>query len=331
MANPSGVGFRLAGRWNLAMMDGPMSRSGKIHALLSTARIANVPSVMSNVMVGVVLGTLTAVESGKQMPGSPWMSAGILAIAGVLLYVGGNFFNDWMDRSWDALHRPERALPSGLFPPTRYLGIATFLLAAGTGLAWAASTRSGLVASGIVLSITSYTLWHKRSTWAVIAMGMCRALLPVMGFLAFYPYIDRVWPVACALFCYIIGLSLSARYESMTEPPKRVAVMARGLLLLAVVLVALGNRGLFLDRLSSICGALPYLAWTGFCLRFRRQPLSKLVSGLLAGIPFVDWMVLLPLAVTLKNEYGAFSVAIAVMPPLAFIFALLLQRLAPAT
>ena len=317
------------------MVATPMNETGKLHALLSTARVANVPSVVSNVGAGVVLGFLTAADSGKQTLGAPWSLVLILAVAGVLLYIGGNFFNDWMDRRWDAVHRPERALPRGLFPPVWYLRLAGCLLASGTGLAWAANAKSGLVAGGIVLSITIYTRWHKQTPWAVVPMGVCRALLPVMGFLAIYPYIDRVWPVACALFCYIMGLSLSARYESMNEPPKRVAVMARGLLLLAVVLVALGNRGLFLDRLASIGGAFPYLVWTGFCLRVWRQPVPKLVSGLLAGIPLLDWMVLLPVAVTLMNDsregFGAVALASAVAPPLAFISALLLQRLAPAT
>ena len=325
------TGFRLVVCRNPRMVTGRMDRSGKLHALLSTSRVANVPSVVSNVWMGVVLGALAAADSGGQIPGPPWILAVVLAVAGVLLYVGGNFFNDWMDRRWDAVHRPERALPRGQFLPSWYLGLAGCLVAAGTALAWTANARSGQVAGGIVLSITIYTLWHKRSAWAVVPMGVCRALLPVMGFLAIYPYIDRVWPVACALFCYIIGLSLSARYESMKEPPKRVAVMARGLLLLAVVLVALGNRGLFLDRLVSIGGALPYLVWTGFCLRFWRQPVPRLVSGLLAGIPLVDWMVLLPVAVTFMNDSGAFALANAVVPPLAFISALLLQRLAPAT
>jgi 4-hydroxybenzoate polyprenyltransferase len=329
-------GFRLAGRRNPRMVAGPMNRTGKLHALLSTARVANVPSVVSNVWVGVVLGTLTAADLGEQTAvGAPWILAVILAVAGVLLYVGGNFFNDWMDLRWDAEHRPERALPRGLFPPSGYLGLAVCLLAGGTGLAWAANSKSGWVATGIVLAITIYTGWHKRSKWTVVPMGLCRALLPVMGFLAIYPYLDRVWPVAGALFCYIIGLSLSARYESMKEPPKRVAVMARGLLLLAVLLVALGNRVLLLDRLPSVCSALPYLAWAGFCLRFWRQPVPKLVSGLLAGIPLLDWMVLLPVALTFMDDsregIGSVAVVSAVVPPLAFISALLLQRLAPAT
>ena len=35
-----------------------MNRSGKLHALLSTARVANIPSVVSNVWLGVILGML---------------------------------------------------------------------------------------------------------------------------------------------------------------------------------------------------------------------------------------------------------------------------------
>ncbi len=312
-----------------------MNRSGKLHALLSTARIANIPSVVSNVWVGVVLGTIMMVYSEERSPSVPWMLAASLALAGVLLYVGGNFFNDWMDRVWDAKHRPERALPRGLFAPRLYLGLAVCLMSAGVGLAWAANLRSGMVAGGIVFWIVIYTVCHKRSTWAVVPMGMCRGLLPVMGFIALSPYMVMIYPVACALFCYIMGLSLSARYESMKEPPKRVAVMARGLLLVTVVMVALGNRGFVLDRLPSIWGVLPYLAWTSFCLRFWRQPVPKLVSGLLAGIPFVDWMVLLPVAMTFISDSreGASPMALAsfLIPPLAFVSALLLQRLAPAT
>lgn len=312
-----------------------MNRLGKLYGLLSTARVANVPSVVSNVWLGVVLGTLAAADSGIRTQNMPWAATLVLAAAGVLLYVGGNFFNDWMDRCWDAVHRPERALARGLFLPSWYLGLTVLLLAGGTGLAWLVNARCGQVAGGIVFSVAIYTLWHKRSAWAVVPMGMCRALLPVMGFLAIYPYIDRVWPVAGALLSYIIGLSLCARYESMTGPPRRVAVMARGFLLLAVVLVAWGNRGLYLDRGASIGGALPYLVWTGFCLRFWRKPVSKLVSGLLAGIPLLDWMVLLPVALTLmsgaRDGLGMMVVGNLLVPPLAFISALVLQRLAPAT
>lgn len=312
-----------------------MNRSGKLHALLSTARVANIPSVVSNVWAGVALGIVMNANSTEQSLAVPWMLAACQAFAGVLLYVGGNFLNDWQDRRWDEDHRPERALPRGLFPPSFYWWLALCLMGAGVGFAWAVNFRSGLVAGGILGCIAIYTVWHKKYAWTVVPMGLCRALLPVMGFLALYPYVDTILPLAGALFCYIVGLSLSARQESMKESSKRSALIPRGLLLLTAIMVAVGNRVVFLDRLPSILGTLPYLMWTGFCLKFRRAPVPKLVSGLLAGIPWIDWMALLPLALTIVNDSREGVVPLAsacvLFPPLAFISALLLQRLAPAT
>jgi len=306
-----------------------MNRSEKIHALLSTARVANIPSVVSNVWLGVAVGMIR-----RATLATPWKIAAGVAASGVFLYLAGNFFNDWMDRGWDAKHRPERALASGLFPPLLYAGLALVLGLLGVLVAGLMGLPTGMVAMGIVFWIMIYTVFHKRTTWAVIPMGLCRALLPVMGFTLFFPFVDGIWPAAGGIFCYIMGLSLSARYESMQEPPKRVAVIARGLLLAAAILIAWGNRGLFLDRIFIVSGVLPYLAWTSVCLRYRRKPISRLVSSLLAGIPLVDWMVLLPVSLSLAaagDGWSGFVVACFAIPPLAFVSALLLQRLAPAT
>lgn len=315
------------------MLRGPMNRSGKLHALLSTARVANIPSVVSNVWLGVILGLFFG---GTKVSDPLWATVGCIALAGVLLYVGGNFLNDWMDREWDRKYRPERALPRGLFPARLYLNLATGLLLGGVGLAaTAGGWRCAAVAAGIVGFIVIYTIWHKRSAWTVLPMGICRGLLPVMGFEAFYPYIDGVWPVACALICYIAGLSLSARYESMAEPSRMIGVVARALLLATAVLMAWENKLMALDPLPSLIGAVIYLGWTSFCLRVWRKPVPKLVSGLLAGIPLVDWIVLLPSSVMLffysDEDVIVVTAACFLVPPLAFISALLLQRLAPAT
>lgn len=310
-----------------------MNRNGKVHALLSTARVANVPSVVSNVWVGLVLGYLRY-QSAYYTPIHVY-DLFLLPLAGVLLYLSGNFFNDWMDRKWDETHRPERALPRGLFSPALYAATAMTLALLGLVTAHSVSHLSAWIALGIVFSIVIYTLVHKRTAWGVIPMGLCRALLPVMGCVALFPYVDDVWPAACALFCYIMGLSLSARYESMAEPPKWIGVMSRGLLLGAAVLVAWGNKHLLITFSPNVLGVLPYLFWTSLCLRIWRRPIPVLVSRLLAGIPLVDWMTLLPLSITL-SLYGTHDVLplivlALIVPPLAFLSALLLQRLAPAT
>ena len=84
--------FRLAVRWNPHMVAGPMNRSGKLHALLATARVANVPSVVSNVWVGVVLGTLAAVSSGSQTLDAPWMLVVLLGGGPECYFMSGEIF-----------------------------------------------------------------------------------------------------------------------------------------------------------------------------------------------------------------------------------------------
>jgi UbiA prenyltransferase family len=304
----------------------------KTHGLLATSRVANVPSVICNVWLGIAIAL---VHRHEEMSGQTWKWASGLALAGVLLYVGGNFLNDWMDREWDARHRPERALPRRLFSVRLYGMLALGLMAGGSLLAWTIHFHSGLVACSIFLAISIYTFFHKRTVWAVIPMGLCRALLPMMGFFAFHPYVDAVLPAAAGLFFYIMGLTLKARYESMSEPPAWVGRVARWLLLATPLLVAWGNRGLFLPNHLILAGVVPYLCLTSFTLRYRLKPISRLVSNLLAGIPLVDWVALLPIALAVSPasllEANAFSLTCLLLPPLAFISAKLLQRLAPAT
>jgi len=309
-----------------------MNRNGKLHALLATSRVANIPSVVSNVFAGIVIGLL-ADHTGQNTPGPTYLIG--LPLAGVLLYVAGNFLNDWMDRSWDVQHRPERALPRGLFPSGLYLAASILLHLAGIGLACFVDQTSGIVAAAIAFWIVVYTLIHKRTAWGVIPMGLCRALLPVMGCVAFFPYVDKVWPAACALLVHIMGLSLAARHEAMKEPPKSVAIMSRILLLATALFAAWGAKLLWADRPSILAGVVPYLIWTSLCLRTWRKPVPLLVSRLLAGIPLVDWMILLPAGLLLRSGAtglpGIFALSCLALPPVAWICALLLQRLAPAT
>lgn len=304
----------------------------RIHALLATARIANVPSVVGNTWVGVV-GAWIADDTAivLAIPLAPTL---LLMMAGVLLYVSGNFLNDWMDRTWDAIHRPERALPGGLFRPGLYLGISVGTGLGGLTLAALTHPAAGWVALGILLAITLYTVWHKRSPWAVVPMGLCRALLPVMGAVGTAGTTGELpfW-FALALFCHIAGLSLSARYESLTHPPPGISHLARSLFAMAAGAAAcavwVSGMGAFWQF-----GVLPYGVWVLLSLTLWRKPVPVHVSRLLAGIPLVDWVVLLPIALLLSTTGAAMSplaIACFTIPPVAFILALLLQRVAPAT
>jgi 4-hydroxybenzoate polyprenyltransferase len=305
-----------------------MNRFGKTHSLLATARIANVPSVVSNVW----LGTALAAMWGRQE--NLWSAAAGLALAGVLIYVAGNFLNDWMDRAWDAKNRPERALPRGLFPPSLYFRLALGFGLLGVILAAATSLAAGAVALGITGAVVIYTLWHKRSPFAVIAMGLCRALLPVMGAVGIGADFSRlvlVVPCAVGLFCHIAGLSLSARTESMVHPPAGVSTLAKSLF--GIALAATGYVGWWHSGAwyLALAGGLPYAIWIFLSLSIWRKPVPLHVARLLAGIPLVDWVVLLPLALALGLAWNPFLIGCLAVPPLAFVLALLLQRVAPAT
>jgi 4-hydroxybenzoate polyprenyltransferase len=310
-----------------------MKRRGAFHALFATARAANIPSVVSNVWLG--LAVLHLPEHGE-FRGFPWSDAWLLMLAGVLLYVAGNFLNDWMDRGWDAMHRPERALPRGLFPPSGYLATAVLSAAAGVGMAAWVNRPAALIATAIVAAIIVYTVWHKKRAWTVIPMGLCRALLPVMGAVGISGNLDRVMETgmiavaaSIALFFHIVGLSLSARFESMKSGP---APGWNGSTCLfgippAILIVA----SAWVKNPWLLTGIIPYAVWVVFCHTRRGKGIGPFVSSLLAGIPLVDWMFLLPMGLADGDPMNATRMACLMIPPLAFVAGLLLQRLAPAT
>jgi len=317
----------------------------KLPLLLASARIANLPSVVSNVWLGVALGVLVAWRWTPSA--SPWPAAILLALSGSLLYLSGNFLNDWHDRHWDALHRPERALPQGAFAPASYLGLALVCGTSGVALAGCVGMGSAIVAVAIALCIVSYTRWHKQTLAAILLVGMCRALLPVLFFIEWplscaKPNLTNVLaetrmevavitPHALALLFYIAGLSWIARCESKSSPPAATRLQARLLLVLSALFMAswyVPNTPRF-----GLLGLLPFGIWLTLCFtRFGNSPRTQ-VSALLAGIPLLDWVALLPLSLSMisRGKLNGFSLVCLLLPPLAFLAGRWLQRLAAAT
>lgn len=319
-----------------------MRHSHKLHALAATARLANIPSVLGNVWLGI------AVASGATAgphPEFPLERAAWLGLAGVSLYLAGNFLNDWADRDWDALHRPERALPRALFPAGFYLSVSAVCGLLGLGLAGAVHLRCLGVALAIGICIVLYTRVHKRAAWAAIPMGLCRALLPVLGFAGFLQpdaWFTTPWKsgaaalTACAfgLWCHIAGLSLSARCESLDQPPTGAMRIAWALFPAAALSMLLASRLLLsLPLRFCVLGLLPYVVWVALCLACCRKPVALQVANLLAGIPLVDWIVLFPLALSVDAARWAtpFPALCLLVPAVALSTGWLLQRLTPAT
>lgn len=327
-----------------------------LRALLATLRIANAPSVVSNVWLGFMVGWIQLGESWSDGSAMPWSQATSVCLAGLLLYFAGNLANDWFDRHWDAVKRPERALPSGLFNPTIYLGASLLLATGGIATGFVVNPMSGYTAIAICGLIATYTYFHKKAMWSVIPMGLCRAGLYFLGFFASWldaGYLEVGYdegPVAfkmfleptilaIGLFVYITGLSLSARYEGMKDAPPGPKVISLSLLVLPIMAMSCPYMGWM--PLKGIVGMVPFAIWLTLCLTRFRKPIPRYVSALLAGIPLVDFIAAAPIALGLASRVPQKSsldvhefpplLALLLIPLAAFILGRLLQKVAPAT
>jgi hypothetical protein len=183
--------------------------------------------------------------------------------------------------------------------------------------------------------IVLYTKIHKQAAWSVIPMGLCRACLPVLGFVGVRGGMggSMLFPAA-ALLLYIIALSLSARWESKAEVPERKKLLSRLLLLGAGIVAAL--LPMMVMPLVGWVGMIAFFLWMLLCVTKYRSPVPAHVSALLAGIPLVDWVTLLPMALIwmqierVEAFDPMFSIAVF-LPPMAFVLGRMLQRVAPAT
>lgn len=327
--------------------------------LLASLRIANAPSVVSNVAFGILLGGWywgfglhDSISTGSVLA---WASA-----VGLLLLFAGNLLNDWHDRDWDARHRPERALPSGRFPPRLYLVLGGIMLVAALALSaflgLAVVINTALIAACIIV----YTLFHKRCLWAVIPMAACRAGLYGFGFLFFSPlgpldlgaslpgtgggFAETLEPRTRAigfalipmigLFGYLVGLSLNARYESLEHPPPGMVLIARSLLFLPLATHSCWWIPWY-PKIGTLA-LLPFALWLLIALFFHRKRLPAFVSALLAGIPLIDFIGIAPAVSTVLGPDQVISddphavIGFAVTLG-AFALARLLQKVAPAT
>ena len=100
---------------------------------LRLGRISNLPTVWTNVLVGVLLAGGSLAD--PRLP--------LLMLALSLFYVGGMFLNDAFDREFDAQHRPERPIPSGQVSARQVFVIGFGLLAIGHGGRGRGQSRSG--------------------------------------------------------------------------------------------------------------------------------------------------------------------------------------------
>lgn len=280
----------------------------RLRTLLVLGRASNLPTVWSNCLAGWWLG---GHASTKRLP--------FLFVGVTLLYVGGMYLNDAFDANFDRQHRKERPIPrEDISAGTVWkLGLLWIVLGLAS-LFWIGHT-TGMLGLLLVFCILLYDAMHKLVTFSPLLMGACRFFV--------YPVAASVgatvtgWAVWCglALALYVIGLSFIARRESARGPVQYWPLI---FLPAPIVLAFVMNTGEY--RQSAVILSLVLGLWLLRSLRtylwaVDRQ-IGRTVSGLLAGIVFVDWL-------AVADAPRILSLIFLVLFGLAIFF----QRFVPAT
>jgi len=231
-----------------------------VAGLADLLRVANLPTVWTNTLVGVLLC------------GAPFDAGATLLLGAALsaFYLGGMALNDYWDRDWDGRHRRQRPLPSGRVSPAAAAAASWLLLALPFPLLLLAPRPAGLAAAGVLLAcIIAYDRFHKRHRRTVVAMAACRLLAPVLPTLALT---GRVVPpvavAAAAQSAYVLLLTVVARRRAGRGRPEDrrrragpVSWLIAGIcavdgvllaLLAAPPLLAVGLAGALLSRLGQV-------------------------------------------------------------------------------
>ncbi len=175
----------------------------KFCALLATGRIANLPTVCSNVLVGFWLSSSLVFAHHWEAPGhdARVFALLLLMLPCCMIYVAGCMLGDALDYRFDVQNRAERPLPRGILTVhgvkrAAYMlfGLALIMLAVSNHLIALARgedfspTHSiiqvheillGLLLSAVVIA---YAFHHKKNRIAaLVMMGSCRFLLVILA------------------------------------------------------------------------------------------------------------------------------------------------------
>ncbi len=282
----------------------------QLRTLLILGRVSNLPTVWTNCLAGWWL------SGGGNYWKLPLLLCGISA-----LYTGGMFLNDAFDAGFDQQRRAGRPIPSGRIPLGQVWRWGWGLLVFGVFCLLFFGTIVSVLAVVLAVCIVIYNATHKAILASPWLMGLCRFWVYVIAGSTGVWGLNG-WPIWCgaALAMYVVGLSYVARRESFKGP---VPYWPLILLAMPIALAWLMDKG---DaRKPALILSVILALWMARCVRtvfFRGEVnVGRIVSGLLAGIVFVDWLAVAPQC---PQWLGAVFLVL-------FGTTLLLQRFVPAT
>jgi len=256
-----------------------------VKAWLELTRVSNLPTCVSNVLVGTAIGSLAAEV--------PWQAVGAVMGAVVLLYVAGMALNDVVDHRIDRQERPGRPIPSGRISVGAATAFAVVCLVAALGLAALAGLPALAVAAVLAGVIVVYDLVHKRVAVSAVLMGLCRGLVYLLAATAVAWPLDRtvVITLAVAMTVYIAMVTVVARREAgpnLDRPNRCLALVMPGVVLAPMAVIRPAET-------LSILAAIMVTFWlfgAAHCALARPPRTRSAVLRWLSGICLVDGLYL---------------------------------------
>lgn len=183
-------------------------------------RISNLPTCWTNVLTGCAIGSLAASESLAIKP------VFILSTIISLYYMAGMALNDLGDAGIDRKQRPDRPIASGLISPRAALIFIVSLFVTATALLLIFFAHCIYLALMLAAMIILYDITHKRSSYSVIFMASCRALIYfISAYAVFADSTKGFWidtAIASAILAlYITFVTLVARSENRQQIDRR--------------------------------------------------------------------------------------------------------------
>lgn len=270
---------------------------GTITDWLRLARVSNLPTTWTNVLVGAAIVAPRPDVDGLVVAG---------AVTG-LLYVGGMILNDVVDADRDAARGISRPIPAGRVSRRVAGAVAIACLVAGVAVAAGAA---GAVAGGWALALAAcvvgYDLLKEQGAVALGLMGACRGLIiPLAAALQDVGPIPAgpVLLVAGSLAAYVTLVTVAARgeHEAASRGPGETSFAASKWLLVAPVCIA-GAGLIFMGAAEGdpafawslgaggIVIAVVAAVWTGWTVRKLQDDgrVPAAVMRWLAGICLFD-------------------------------------------
>ena len=307
---------------------------------LVLTRCSNLPTVWSNVISGWLLGMAAVIRTPTVIVPSALNSTLFTLLLGIsLLYVAGMILNDVFDYKWDCKNRPERPLPSGLISPTKAKWVGIIILLLGLALSAFSAGRFFKLTFLLTIFILWYDVAHKGNPLAPVVMGVCRALLPIIGFMVatrhgIYELPSTVYIYAAVLGIYTYALTWVAKYE--LTPTKNSYWIERLLFLIPLPLIVYYNYTYW-----SLGALIFYVLWIIFSNRRHPTPsgISARVADRIAAFSLLDFMVSGAILLMIAQFCGTEPMIqvkevawLAILaPPICFGMTLWLRKFIPST